>query len=63
MSGPEALAGLNLIDEPPLQELLGLAVGGFFLSDLAVLTDAIDALIHYGSSRNATSAKEGCAQT
>jgi hypothetical protein len=63
MSVPGALVGAALISEPPFQELLALATGGFFLSYGAVATDAIAAAIRAWRNGNAKSGSEGCAQT
>jgi RHS repeat-associated protein len=64
MSVPEALVGAGLIDEPPFQELLGLTVGGFFLSYAALATDAIDAAYRAWRDKITTKAAgESCAQT
>ncbi len=62
MSGPEALVGLDLIAEPPFQEFLALATGGFFLGYGAVATDAIDAAYRAWRSSKAKSVNEACAQ-
>jgi hypothetical protein len=52
MAVPELAVGTSVLEEPAGQQFLGLAVGGFFVSDAAALVDAGRALyddIRYGS--------------